>query len=331
MEEALGRWEAEPESAAALEDARAGFAAAMGAWEILEVMQLGPAASSLDAAGGEDLRDAIYSWPTVSPCRVDQELVYQQWDAPGWFEDNLVNSYGLDAIEHLLYGGADNACSGQIDINEERSWDALDGAELARRRAGFGLALAGELDRLAEVLIDDWSPEGGDFSAALAGGDGSPYESQQEALDAVLDALFYLDVVTEDRKLAQPMGLGEDCGAETCPEDVELLESGLSLEAIRYNVLGFELLFTGGAGPGMDDLLEDLGYGDLAEQIAAELDAVEAASAALTAPIDRALVEDPEGLQALYEALEVLAGTLAEELTAVLMLDLPDEAAGDAD
>ena len=34
--------------------------------------QLGPAASAL-TTGGEGLRDEVYSWPTVNPCRVDQE------------------------------------------------------------------------------------------------------------------------------------------------------------------------------------------------------------------------------------------------------------------
>ena len=37
-------------------------------------MQLGPAGSSLSAVAGADIRDEIYSWPTINPCRIDAVL-----------------------------------------------------------------------------------------------------------------------------------------------------------------------------------------------------------------------------------------------------------------
>src|SRR5690606_30609117 len=44
--------------------AQAAWREAMAQQQQLEVMQLGPAAPSLSGLGGEDRRDAIYSWPT---------------------------------------------------------------------------------------------------------------------------------------------------------------------------------------------------------------------------------------------------------------------------
>ena len=38
----------------------------MRTWQVAELMQIGPAASSLTAIGGQDLRDVVYSWPTVN-------------------------------------------------------------------------------------------------------------------------------------------------------------------------------------------------------------------------------------------------------------------------
>ena len=57
---------------AALASAQAAFVDTMKIWQELEVMQIGPAASSLSAIAGEDIRDEIYSWPTVNACRIDQ-------------------------------------------------------------------------------------------------------------------------------------------------------------------------------------------------------------------------------------------------------------------
>ena len=48
------------------------YRATMLIWQELEVMQIGPARSSLSSVAGKDYRDNIYSWPTVNPCRIDQ-------------------------------------------------------------------------------------------------------------------------------------------------------------------------------------------------------------------------------------------------------------------
>ena len=55
--------------------AQAQYVQTMAAWQELEGLQIGPAASSLYAVGGQDLRDEIYSYPNVNRCRSDQETV----------------------------------------------------------------------------------------------------------------------------------------------------------------------------------------------------------------------------------------------------------------
>ena len=310
--------------------AQAQWMATMAAWQALEVMQLGPAASSLTAAGGEDLRDEIYSWPVVNPCRVDQETVLGEWDAPDFFSERLVNSYGLDALEQVLFAGADNACPSQVDINEDGSWAALGTDGVQRQRAAFAVALSAHVLDQGTALRERWDPAGGDFSGTLAQGS-TPYDDDIDALNAVFDALFYLETQTKDAKLATPLGL-LDCDTETCPEAVELYTSGTSTAAILANLRGFRTLFSGADGYGMDDLLAELGHGDLATDILAGLDAAEAAALALgDQPLSEAIAQQPQAVTDLYTATKAVSDLLKGDLATVLVMQIPDEAAGDND
>ena len=329
LEEAVTAWSSALESGgdadAARTDAQARWRSAMAVWQELEVMQIGPAASSLTAIAGEDLRDEIYSWPTINPCRIDQETVAGSWDDAGYFTGNLVNSYGLDAIEHLLFAEADNACPSQVDINADGSWDALGEDGVAESRAAMSAVLVAEVLRQGQVLQERWREE-----VDLSAGDGSVYSSQQEALGAVSDALFYLDLVTREQKLGQPLGL-QDCAEALCPEDVEGVESGSSIAAIQANLVGFVALFSGGEGTGLDDVLDELGHGDLSEQLLADADAALALAGDLEGPLDAAIVDRTAEVTALYDAIKEITDALKGDVATVLVLQVPAEAAGDND
>ena len=80
---------------AAAQDA---WQAAMGVWQRLEVMQIGPAAPASSAIAGGNMRDEIYSWPTVDTCSVDRRLVAEDYENPDFFVTQLVMAYGLDAL-----------------------------------------------------------------------------------------------------------------------------------------------------------------------------------------------------------------------------------------
>jgi len=305
--------------------------AAHGVWEELEVMQIGPAASSLTARGGQDLRDEVYSWPTVNPCLVDQKTVQAAFDDPDFFQSHLVNAYGLDALAHLVFAPGDaNACPPQVDINAAGTWDALGPDGVDAQRARYALALSEGLVQAAGALVHAWEPQGGDFARLLAapGTDDSPYQSETQALNAVFDGLFYLETVTKDRKLAEPLGLG-DCSTD-CADRVEAGATGTSSEWIAANLAGFSTLFTGGQGTGLDDLLAERGHANLAERIAAH--AATAHTLALQlGPLQDAIETHPEDALALYDAVKAVTDDLKGDVATVLALQLPSEAAGDAD
>ncbi len=221
---------------------------AMQVWQRAEMFQIGPAGAMGAVVGGEDLRDQIYSWPITNACRVDQELVEQNYTEADAFASEPVNVRGLDALEYLLfYDGTDNACAPNSTINTDGSWSALDEAELEKRRAEYAHTLAIDLTRRATALREAWEPQGGNFLAELstAGAGSEAYATSQEALNAVSDAMFYLDKEVKDMKLAHPTGLS-DCVDEVCPDKRESLRANRSLDNVRQNLIGFQQLFLGG-------------------------------------------------------------------------------------
>jgi predicted lipoprotein len=304
----------------------------MGAWAQLDVMQIGPQASSLSAVSGGDIRDEIYSWPSsVNPCRVDQITADNSYEDADFFTANLINGYGLDALEHLLFSDLDTPCPAQVPPLSDGSWEELGEEGINLNRARYAQVLSAHLETQVVELIDTWSPEGENYSGQLARTtENTPYASDQESLNAVFDALFFLEKTTKDVKLAKPMGL-MDCSEETCPDDVEGQLSGTSLISIEGNILGFRALFHGADGVGLDDLLIDVGHGDLAAQITTDLDEALEALDALEGPLDEAIVERYDEVESFYTKLQDVTSALKGDLATVLALQIPSEAAGDND
>lgn len=316
--------------------ARVAWRAAMHVWQRAELTQLGPAGISGAVPGGQDLRDEIYSWPLVNRCRTDTIVVSGDYAHTETFANELVNVRGLDALEYLLFNESTaNACAPQTPINAEGSWDAL--TDVAQRRADFAHSLSLILHEHAQVLHAAWDPQAGNFTAELAGAGQSAttYDSAQAALNAVSDAMFYIEGVTKDVKLAVPTGLSPDCSSDTCPNDLELAFSHDSKEAIRQNIIGFAHLLSGGTADdalGFYDWLRHVGAGDLADTMQAKIDDAEAAVDAIEEDdLAVALANDPASVEALYFALKSATDLLKSDFITVLDLELPQDVQGDND
>lgn len=323
-------------SHAAAQDA---WVEAMMLWQSLELAQFGPAARMTDSAGGEGLRDEIYSWPIDNPCRIDQVLVAQEFTAPD-FADEPPNVRGLDALEYLLFAGAENACSEGSAINTSGDWDALSEGEIASRRAGFAAVVATLVRDEADALAAQWNTETGAFYAALtSAGNGSElFATRRDALNVISNALFYLDKETKDMKLALPTGLS-GCAEATCPEALESFYAHVSGESVAANLVAFAALYHGSfdhAGTaddaiGFHELLIELGAEPLATELAAAIAAAVEMATADVAPLYERLESDPEGVLALYDAVKAITDLLKTQFVGVLDLELPQRAAGDND
>lgn len=316
--------------------ARAAFRAAFASWQESEVLQVGPAAP-LAVAGGQELRDQIYSWPLVSRCAVEETLVSQAYAQPG-FTSAVVNRRGLAALEVLLFhDGADTACGPTSPIVSSGSWAALDAGERAARRRAYALAAAADLRARATTLVAAWSPGQGDFVRTLASaGPGNPtYPTTQAALNGVSDALFYVEAISKDLKLAPAIGL-RDCDVAPCPALLESPYAALNKAHLGANLRGFRRIVegcgTGYGGLGLDDLLVAVGGGTVAASLRTRALAVEAALAAIDEPdLAAALAADPPSVRAVYDAFKALSDVMKTDLVSVLDLELPASVEGDND
>ena len=318
------------------DDPRAAFTDAMDTWQEAEVFQFGPAGVMGEVLGGDDLRDEIYSWTTVNPCRVDQELVEQAYLDADAFASEPVNVRGLDALEYLLFAeGTGNACKPNSRINEDGAWAALSAEELTTRRLAYAQTVATILKGHADALVTAWSPTGADFATALAtaGAGSEVYPSAREALNAVSDAMFYVEKSTKDMKLGETAGL-IDCATDTCPDALESKYAHRSRENIIANLRGFKALLTGGdadAAIGFVDLLEAVGSGALGTRLVNEVDAAIAALEAIDTTLTEALANDPAVVRAAYDTLKVAVTSFKTDFLAVLDLEIPARAASDND
>ena len=227
----------------------------MESWQYIEMMQFGPAGSSISFVAGQDLRDEIYSWPTTNPCRVDQKTANREYLNESFFEDNLVNSYGLDALEHLLFTGNETVCPSQVSPVSDGLWDSLGEETIKQNRIEFARVITENIQERTLELTEIWDEENQNFLASFETGSG-PYASTEESMKEAFHALFYIEKYTKDKKLAQPLGL-KDCTEEYCIDDLEGVLSTSSLESIIANLQAFELTFTGGEGEGFQVAVEN--------------------------------------------------------------------------
>ncbi len=316
--------------------ARLAFAEALDAWQIQEAMHVGPAAAS-ENPGGQDLRDQIYSWPLVSRCAVEEELVARNHVTAGT-ASLVVNRRGLAALEYLLnYEGSDTACPPTSPIVSSSSWAALSPEELRRRRYTYAAAVAADVRANAEKLTLALKADGGNFVGELetAGAGSAVFPSARLALNAVSDAMFYVEGTVKDQKLARPLGL-RDCAEATCPQ---LLESPFSLRSkrnLQQNLAGLRMFLVGcgadNAGVAFDDLLVSVGAQDLKDRLLARLDGIDATLLAIPGDdLGPALAGNPAAVRASYDAIKALTDLIKTEFATTLDLELPQSLEGDND
>ena len=307
---------------------RTAWRAAMTAWQEIEVVRVGPAA--LDSGA---LRDRIYSWPVVSSCAVDQEVL-ARWRAPDTYDlsTKLTNRRGLAALEYLLFAPSlESSCA-----SAPAGWGELSDGDRRAARCGFAVAAAADLAVQSQALLDGWRPGAGDYAAVLAhaGDAGNPFRSAHEAVNRVSDGLFIVDADVKDMKLAEPAGITPgSCGTlgQPCPAELESPWSSHAKENILADLRGFRALFLGGDGPGFDDFLRARGAGDMATELVADLDAASAAVEAIPGTLAEAIVAAPAQVAAAHAAVKAVTDVLKSQFLTVLALELPADLGDDGD
>ena len=330
LKTALEDLQSDSASISARSRAQEAWVEVMRAWQVMEAMQIGPAASSLTAIGGENIRDEVYSWPTTNPCRVDQVTVRLEFEGTDFFDRALPNAMGLDAVETALFSPPnENSCSESSGINREGTWADMGAAGVAQARADLAVTLVTEIQADLSRLRTAWETG---FAAQLstAGAGSDRFDTTARGINAVYDGLFYLETFVKDRKLGWPLGL-RDCGSDDCSDEVESLMAGRSNEWLAANLEGFRMLYTGGGGSGMYDLLVAVGEDGLANHVLSKLDAADTAVATLTSGLNETAASDPEALGHVHTSIKEVTDLLKVDIATVLSLSVPAESAGDND
>lgn len=312
--------------------AQTAFRTTMEAWEVLEALQIGPAAPTL-APGGDGLRDGIYAWPLVTRCALEETLVAKSWETGT--SRLLVNRKTMAALDFLLFStDTTTACPASSSIVASGSWAALSAQELATRRREYARAIAIEVHGSAVTLAGKWT---GGFTTTLStpGTQNRTFMSQRTALNAVSDALFYLDGPVKDAKLAAPIGLSmSSCSAPPCLESLEFQYAELNTVALRSNIKGFSKLMhgceDGVTGKGFDSLLIAANATALEEQLRTELSALRV-HADQAAELRVMLNSDPAAARQLYDEVKDVTDLLKTQFIGVLDLEIPTSLEGDND
>jgi predicted lipoprotein len=325
-------------SAVDREAAREAWRATMHLWQMLEVVQVGPAGLPLFSLGGRALRDEIHPWPLVSFCAIDQDLVTTAHSDPALLEAEPVNGRGLPAIEYALFNDdPQNRCGATSSINTDGSWAALGDAEVARRRLVFAHTAARVVETHARELRNAWDPSGDDFLGEFqtAGAGSAVYSNTRAALNGLSDALFYLYRDVVDYKLGTPAGLYVDCPAAACPDRVESPWSDTSLDHVRVNLEAFRDTYLGAPRPstgfGFDDLLRNSGASETDRRMQDAIATAFAAFDAVDGPLEVAVESDRADVVALHDAISAVADLFRDEVLVVLELFLPNRVEGDND
>lgn len=304
---------------------------AIDAWQYAEAVLVGPAAMNM-----KDLRVKIYAWPLVAPCGLDRDTVLR-WNDPASYgvADQPPNERSLAAIEYLLFNtNTSHACP-----IEPAGWTAL-GNDVPRARCRLALALAHDVAARGAELHTAWRSDGGNYVGELsrAGDTGSSIPTAQEAVNRISDGLFFVDRIVKDMKLAEAAGIAANvCNAvqTPCLQEVELRYSDRLSFAIRANLRALSHAFTGKTptsdGPSFDDFLRAVGQPELADRMAANLDAAIATADALPDSFVTALQTDYPAIVATHAAVTAFTNDLKSQFLTVLALDIPDDVAADND
>jgi predicted lipoprotein len=337
LSEAASQWASNPADPDALANVAAAYGVAMDEWQYLELLQVGPAGLMGVVAAGEGLRDEIYAWPLVNRCRIDQETLEPAHSSPELLGGEPVNVRGLGAMEYLIFhGGGENACAPNSAINTDGTWATVAPDELRARQATYAAVVADLLQAEAATLSGRWAVTGGNFREEFAGAGSSSqtYASVQEALNALSDAMFYLEKETKDMKLATPLGLIE-CSTATCPEALESALASRSGRNVSVNLRAFVDIYRGGpdasAGFGFDDLLDAAGQTELRADMDQLIEEAQQAVELVADDLEGALAENPDAVLTAHDRLKLMLDVFKTQFIGVLDLDLPQRAEGDND
>jgi predicted lipoprotein len=227
-------------SAPSLAQAKQAFAATVAAWSKVEILRFGPVT--------QDHRfERLFFWPDpkgIGLKQVQQALAEKDEDIelPDELAGKSVAIQGLPALEYLLYGDGAEVLAKERQIVGENSPPEVDTE--GAFRCGFALAVATNIDRIAQAVVEDWR-EGSAYEKAFLGPvpEDPIYHSPKEVtLDLFKSFTAGIELV-RDQKLGKPLGPSP---VEAKPKLAAFWLSGLTFANAAGNLAGVRTLFAKG-------------------------------------------------------------------------------------
>lgn len=289
--------------------AQMSWQASMAVWQQVQMAQVAPL---FDANGNGALINRVYAWPAVvsDSCRVYRGVVdaYQN-QATYDISTAFLSQRGLGAAEQVLFA-SDLSFQCAADSTQKQAWALLSDENKKQALCFYADKVVEDTAGAATQIVADINSgtTKADFIADAAG-----------STQALVDALFNLEVLTKDNKLGIPSGLHNSCATPTCPEQVESRLSANSIANIHNNIQGFLRVFTGDELADIDaaqasNSVGNLGFDDILE-------------ARLNKVLSDKIIDD---LQDLELELASFSGTLEAGVTGINETDCINSANSDA-
>jgi predicted lipoprotein len=253
---------------------------------------------------------SIAFWPTRES-RLRHALASGEPITPVYVENMGVAAHGLSAMEYLLF----DAEAGQSAVLE-----AMQAGPMAKRWCPYLVAMAAHLVDKAQAVARLWRPQGTDFSGTVAhaGHGGTIYPTSHRAISDIVNQMVSAVEMVLNRKIGKPL---HGNGRQPWPDAVEAGRSGSSKALLIATLEGALAVYSGEvesqSGPGFDDFLAALGS-DLGSRITEQFHAALTAARAIPDPLRVAIVEQPQTVQAAYQAVHQLLILLKVDMTNVL-------------
>lgn len=214
----------------------------------LQQAQLHFIPSAADNSESLNSRITSYSESAVSTCSIDRAVVLAQ-DSNFNVSTRSLNQRGMEALDYLLFNtDLDHTCS--TSNSETDTWNARTDLERKQFRCDYAKLVASDISDASNELSNSWQQTNANFRSHFINPDNTSI-----AIEALSDALFYLDTDVKDIKLGITLGISGSCSEDACPNRAESRFSETTLTNIRNNLVGFQALLSGNGGLCFDDLM----------------------------------------------------------------------------
>ncbi len=287
-------------TASSLEAFQTQWESAQVPWTQMEVADFGPYAEQPWRIGPK-----VDSWP-VREDTIEENLAGAEPLDASRVSTLGASSRGLPALEYLIFDpeGVHTALAKFED-------------EGGARRCEYAIGLSEDLHASAEAMVTAWSHDGDDYLGALvaSGEPGAPFMSVSDASNEIINQMLSLTETIMRSKLGQPLGL--ESGGEARPDQVESRYSGHSIRDILANLDGLENLYRGRFDErrGIGVQLWVRWYNpDTDRDVLAAILKARWAVEAIPEPLSRAVVTQPDIVQAAYDQMRELRNVIGVDV-----------------